>query len=97
MKLACLFGHCWEGCVCRRCGAKAHERSGRHKWEYLGTVKMECSFSSSRGSGQHLDPCYGVDCQFCDAYNRMEYTYTCQTCGMTIVSLEPYSQERKHE
>ncbi len=82
MNLACLFGHRWEGCVCRRCGAKAHEYSDRHKWEYLGTEEMGCSLSSSRGSGQYLDSCYGADCQFCDANNRVNYIYICQTCGM---------------
>ena len=93
MKLACLFGHCREGCVCRRCGAKAHEHRCRHKWKYTGTVEMKCPLSSSRGGGQYLDPCYGVDCQFCDENSRTKYIYICQTCGMTTTSFELYSQE----
>lgn len=34
MKLVCLFGHRWNGCVCRRCGTKAHAcRKGVNLWD----------------------------------------------------------------
>jgi hypothetical protein len=81
MKLMCLFRHDWDGCVCRRCGEKAHEISDLHTWEFVGTEKTGCSVASSRGSGQHLDPCYGVDCAFCDAAGT-EAVYVCSQCKM---------------
>jgi ribosomal protein L40E len=80
MKHTCFFGHDWDGCVCRRCGAKAHERSDGHKWELSRTEKMGCSLSSSRGGGQYLDSCYGVECDFCDV-GRTEAVYVCGHCG----------------
>ena len=81
MKLACLFGHDWDGCICRRCGVKAHERDSSHEWELTGMEKRPCSMSSSRGDGQYLDPCYGMDCAFCDAV-KTENIYVCKRCGI---------------
>ncbi|MDD4843883.1 MAG: hypothetical protein PHU31_06080 [Anaerotignum sp.] len=64
-----------------------------HEWILTKTELHQCSMSDTRGSGQYLDPCYGVDCQFCDANNWTEYTYTCQICGMTTVTFTPQGQE----
>ena len=80
MKRTCLFRHDWDGCICRRCGAKAHEHAGCHEWELTGTEKMGCSMLSSRGSGQYLDACYGMDCAFCGE-GKTESIYVCKRCG----------------
>ncbi len=64
-----------------------------HEWILTKTEFHQCSMSDSRGSGQYLDSCYGADCQFCDANNRTEYTYTCQICGMTTVTFTLHGQE----
>ena len=53
-----------------------------HEWVLTHTQSYQCSMSGDRGSGQYLDPCYGVDCQFCDEYSRTEYIYSCKSCGM---------------
>ncbi len=44
--LHCLFGHDWDGCKCRRCGAT---RSTGHVWD--GCICVNCG--EARGDG-HL-------------------------------------------
>jgi hypothetical protein len=74
-------GHDWDGCICRRCGEKASIYSDLHTWEFIGTEKTGCSMSSSRGGGQYLDLCYGVDCAFCDSADT-EAVYVCSRCNV---------------
>ncbi|NCC16104.1 MAG: hypothetical protein EOM28_07100 [Clostridia bacterium] len=64
-----------------------------HEWVLTQTEFHQCSMGNARASGQYLDSCYGVDCQFCDAHNRTEYIYSCPICGMTTVTFTPHSQE----
>lgn len=73
--------HDWNNCICRRCGKKKCESDPNHEWEFLVKEEKQCSMQSSHGGGQHLDPCYGVDCQFCDA-GGYEDVYVCKNCGM---------------
>ena len=53
-------------------------RDEQHDWAYYGSY-VNCSTYSSRGSGRHLDPCYGASCP-CEGYSY-EYEYKCQKCG----------------
>ena len=82
MGIVCLFlGHRWEGCLCRRCGQRKGTGDPAHAWDWIATEKKFCSLEGNRGSGQYQDPCYGADCQFCEANGR-EQVYICKNCGM---------------
>lgn len=73
-------GHDYNNCLCRRCGIRKAVNDPGHDWEFAGTKRRACSLESSRGGGQHLDPCYGVDCESCsESYNN---AYVCKTCGL---------------
>lgn len=69
------LGHDWDGCVCRCCGLT------RHRWEYSTYEHVEAC--PGRGKGQHLDPCYGHDCDpSCPSLERIETTHRiCTLCG----------------
>ena len=54
----------------------ACERLG-HQWDFTGEETVPCQ---ERGGGQHLDPCYGVNCEFCENAVRVR-TYSCHLCG----------------
>lgn len=73
--------HDWDNCLCLRCGKKKCESDTSHQWEFTGKEEKYCSTKCSRGGGQHLDPCYGVDCRFCDI-DGYENVYVCKHCGM---------------
>jgi hypothetical protein len=49
-----------------------------HQWDFTGEETVPCQ---ERGGGQHLDPCYGVSCEFCERAVRVR-TYTCSLCGV---------------
>ena len=81
MNFKCFFGsHQWNGCKCEsKIRDEQHNWDGCiHNWAYYGSY-VNCSTYSSRGSGQHLDPCYGASCP-CEGYSY-EYEYKCQKCG----------------
>lgn len=48
-----------------------------HQWDFTGEKTVPCL---ERGGGQHLDPCYGVSCEFCESAVRVR-TYACPLCG----------------
>ncbi len=51
----------------------------RHQWE-VARENARCTGRDSRGSGQHLDACYGVDCGFCEL-GKPDMVYVCAICG----------------
>jgi hypothetical protein len=80
-KICGSIGHDWHHCLCRRCGKRKAENDPGHDWELNGTKQRNCSLASSRGGGQHLDPCYGVDCASCSE-GGYDDVFVCKTCGM---------------
>ena len=73
-----------EAVLGEMCGNTGSERIRRiscaklgHQWELTGEEVSQCR---ERGGGQYLDPCYGVDCAFCEQGGYVR-TYTCIICG----------------
>ncbi|MBR6999074.1 MAG: hypothetical protein IKI01_00485 [Lachnospiraceae bacterium] len=68
MKIRCLFGHKWNGCICERCG---ETRDEGHSFQVLeGSCKTKCIRCGADGPGQHK-------------WNRGGNGCKCTSCGAT--------------
>ena len=73
MKLSCLFGHKWNGCLCERCGAVRDE--GHNFISVEGSCQSICSRCGEKGSLRHKWNHVGRGCK-------------CEVCGATRTVLD---------
>lgn len=53
MKIRCLFGHDYDGCICRRCGKAHHHLNGCTCTKCGATIHTNSCICSRCGAGSH--------------------------------------------
>jgi hypothetical protein len=82
--------HDWDGCICRRCGAKDY-KSRAHKWEKIqGTCEVRCSVCGEMAVNHDWDRCICKQCgmirnTYFHDWKRVEDSCEekCSLCGTT--------------
>lgn len=81
--MACLFGHKWEGCTCKKCGMT---RDQEHDYQ---PVKGQCALACSRCGTTQISHQYDRHgfCQKCDALSERPF-------DLSVLSEEELDAER---
>lgn len=74
--MACLFGHKWNGCTCKKCGVT------RHQWEEKNACIKECKLCGEQIAEHKFEHCKCAKCgEILDRYHKYDKNGVCSVCG----------------